>query len=81
MNPTFTRKLGLQVQKTEVNAQKIDGLSFETFGIVIVSFSVNNEASRSQFFGEIFLIAMVSINIVLGKSFFILSNIKINCLE
>ena len=38
MNPALTRKLCLQIRKTNVGAQKIDGSTFETFGMVIVDF-------------------------------------------
>ena len=38
MNPAFTRKLGLHIQKTNVGVQKIDGSTLETFGMVITDF-------------------------------------------
>ena len=38
MTPAYTKKLGFQTQKTYVGAQKIDGLSLNTFGMVIASF-------------------------------------------
>ena len=38
MISAYTSKLGLQVYHTVVKAQKIDGFTLETFGIVLVSF-------------------------------------------
>ena len=34
----YAKKLGLQVQKTDVGAQKIDGSTLETYGMVIAGF-------------------------------------------
>ena len=38
--PAYAKKLGLQVQKTDVNAQKINGSTLETYGMVIAGFQV-----------------------------------------
>ena len=38
MSPAYAKKLGLQVRKTDVGAQKINGSTLETFGMVIASF-------------------------------------------
>lgn len=38
MASAYTKKLGLWMQKTNVGTQKIDGLTLETYGIVIASF-------------------------------------------
>ena len=38
MNPAFIQKLGLNILKTNVKAQKINGFTFETFGMVIADF-------------------------------------------
>lgn len=64
-----------------VDDQKINGLSFENFGMIIAIYSMNDKIRRSRFFEEIFLLAFIYINIVLGISVFALSNIKINFLE
>ena len=50
MNPTFTWKLGLHIQKTNIGAQKIDGSIFESFGMVIADFQVKDTGSRPKFF-------------------------------
>ena len=38
MTPTYTAKLGLKVRKTDIGAQKIDGSTLETFGMVLANF-------------------------------------------
>ena len=50
MTPAYTAQLGLKVQKTNINAQKIDGSSLTTYGIVIAAFQVLNMLNSSQFF-------------------------------
>ena len=42
IHPTFIEKLGLVVQTTNVGAQKIDGITFETYEMVVVVFSVTD---------------------------------------
>ena len=50
MTPAYTAQLGLKVQKTNIGAQKIDGSSLKTHGIVIATFQVFDKLSRSWFF-------------------------------
>ena len=38
MTPGYALKLGLKVRPTDVGAQKIDGSTLETFGMVLASF-------------------------------------------
>ena len=38
--PTYAKKLGLRVRKTDVGAQKIDGSTLKTYNMVITSFQV-----------------------------------------
>ena len=38
MSPAYASKLGLKVYHTDVRAQKIDGSTLETFGMVLASF-------------------------------------------
>lgn len=81
MSLIFYKELSFWVFKIEVSTQKIDSSRFETYGIVIVSFSINNKVDKSRFLDETFLIATFSMNIVLGMLFLILSNAKINFLK
>lgn len=51
------------------------------FGMVIVAFLVNNKDEKIRFFKKAFLLANVSSDIVLGISFFTLSNANVRFLE
>ena len=57
MTPAYIKQLGLQVQKTDVGAQRIDGTLFQTFRMVIPSFQVEDKFDRAWFFQELFLLA------------------------
>ena len=54
MTPAYTKWLGHWTQKTDIGAQKIDGLLLEIFKIVIAVFQVINTFSKIWFFQEIF---------------------------
>ena len=79
--PTFAEKLGLVVQFTNVGAQKIDGTTFETYGMVITSFSMTDQANKIRFFEETFLVANISTDMVLEISFLTLSDTDVNFLK
>lgn len=81
ISPTFANKLDLWIWQTKIDTQKIDGSSFEIFGIVIASFLMNNIVGKSRFLKEIFLLANISIDIALKMPILILNNAKINILE
>ena len=78
MNPNFTRKLGLKVQKTNVGAQKIDGSALKTFGMVIADFQVEDKANRPRFFQETFLVADTKFEVILGIPFLKISNTDVS---
>ena len=50
MTPAYAKQLGLRTQKTDVRAQKINGLSLQTFEMVITSFKVEDKRGRARFF-------------------------------
>ena len=74
MTPTYVAKLGLQVRKTDIRAQKIDGSTLETFEMVLADFQVGDKLGRARFFQETFLLADISAEVVLGMFFLNLSN-------
>ena len=78
MHPVFAERLGLVVQTTNVNAEKIHGTIFEAYGIVIVVFSMTDQADRVRFFEKTFLIANVSPNVILGMFFLSLIGVDID---
>ena len=74
MTPAYASRLGLRVHRTNIGAQKIDGSTLETFGMVLASFQVEDKLRRIRFFQETFLLADISAEIVLGMPFLTLSN-------
>ena len=74
----FAERLGLVVQTTNIGTQKINGTTFETYGMVVAVFSVTNQANKIKFFKETFLVANISPNVVLGMLFLTLSGADVN---
>ena len=78
MSPAFASQLGLRIWKTNVGAQKIDGTTLETFGMVVSTFFLLNKDGQKRLLKESFLLADVKPNIVLGIPFLTINNIDIN---
>ena len=66
MTPAYASRLSLWVYHTNIGAQKIDGFTLETFGMVLVSFQVEDKLGKAQFFQETFLLADINVEIVLA---------------
>ena len=81
MTLAYTTHLGLKVRVTNVGVQKIDGSSLATYDMVIAAFQVVNKLSCSQFFQETFLLADISIEVVLGILFLTFSNADVQFAE
>ena len=81
MTLAYASKLGFWVQKTYVGAQKIDSSSLWTFRMVIASFQVEDKLGRARFFQKLFLLAEISIGVVLRMLFLTLSNADIQFAE
>ena len=73
----FTQKLGFYIQKTNVRAQKINSSMFETFGMVIADFQVENKGVRPRFFQKIFLVADTKFKVILRMLFLKISNANV----
>ncbi len=65
MTLTYVVKLNLVTRKTDISAQKINGLPLVTYEMVLAGFSVQNKLGKVQFFEETFLLADTSIEVVL----------------
>ena len=74
ISSVFAFQLGLKNQKINVRAQKIDGTTLKTYGIVVSTFSLTDNNSRKRFFEENFLLIDVKPEIVLGMLFLTMSN-------
>ena len=81
MTPAYTLKLGLRVRQTNIQAQKINGSTLEMFGMVLASFQVEDKLGRARFFQETFLLANISVKVVLGILFLTFSNANIQFAE
>ena len=81
MTLAYAAHLGLKVRVTNVGAQKIDGSSLATYSMVIAAFQVVNKLGRSQFFQEHFLLANISMKIVLSMLFLTFSNVDVQFAE
>ena len=78
--PVFAKELGLLIRSTDVGAQKINGTTLETYGMVVVAFLVEKKANQVRFFKETFLVANVSLEVVLGMLFLTLSSADVDFL-
>ena len=81
INPAYAKQLGLQGQKTNVRAQKIDNSLLKTFKIVITGFQIEDKLDKARFFQESFLLTNTSIKVVLRMPFLTLSNANIQFAE
>ena len=77
MTPAYTKQLSLHIQKTDIGAQKINGLLLRTFEMVIASFQGKDKLDRARFLQESFLLAETSMVIVLEMLFLTFSNADI----
>ena len=78
IHPSFAKQLGLSIWLMDIGAQRIDGTTLDTYGIVVAAFSVVDKANRVRFFEEIFLWANVSPEVVLGIPFLTLSGANVH---
>ena len=80
IHPTFAKELRLLIRPINVKAQKIDGITLNTYEIVVAAFSINDKANQVRFFEKTFLIANISPEVVFGILFLILSGGNIHFL-
>lgn len=77
----FDKELGLLINPTNVEAQKINGIILNTYGIIVAAFSMINKVYQIRNFKKIFLVANVSLKIVFRIFFLTLSNAYIDFLD
>lgn len=78
MSQTFAHQLDLKVWKTNIEAQKVDSTTLETYKIVVSTFSVLDKDGRKRLFENRFLLADVKPDIVLAILFLAMSNTDID---
>ena len=81
IHPIFVKELGLPIRPINVGAQKIDGSTLDTYGMVVTAFSVTDKANQVRFFEETFLVANVSPEVVLRIPFLTLSGADVDFLD
>ena len=81
MTPAYALRLGLQARHTNVGAQKIDGFTLQTFGMVLADFQVEDKLGKARFFQETFLLVNISAKIVLSMPFLTFSNADVQFVE
>ena len=81
MTLAFALKLGLKTHHTDIGAQKIDDSTLQTFGTVLASFQVEDKLGRAWFFQKLFLLADITMQLMLGMLFLTLSNADVSFLQ
>ena len=81
MVSSYTKELGLQVQKTNIRAQKIDASTLVTYGMVITGFPIQDKFGKARFFQETFQITDISLEVVIQILFWTLSKVEVHFVE
>ena len=77
----YALKWGFQVYHIDIRAQKIDGSTLKIFKMVIASFQVEDKLRSARFFRETFLLADISVEVVLDMLFLTFSNADVQFVE
>lgn len=77
MTLTHAAKLGLIPRSTNIGVEKIDGLALKTYKMTTIGFWVIDKLGQIRFFEETFLLADISIKVVLEMLFLYLSNTNV----
>ena len=77
----YAAHLGLTMRATDGSVQKIDRFLPTTYGIIIVTFQIVNKLYRFWVFQKTFLLANISMDVILGIFFPIFSNANIQFAE
>ena len=78
MSQAFAHELGFKIWKTNIEVEKIDNTTLETYGIVVSTFFVLDENGRKRFFEESFLLTDVKLEIMLEMLFLTISNANVD---
>lgn len=77
MTLVYIKKLGFVIWKIDIDDQKIDDSALMTYYMAIVRFLLKDKLRRDWFFEKIFLLANISMKIVLKMPFFTFVNADI----
>ena len=79
--PTFAQKLALFIRPTDIGAQKIDSIKLNTYRMVVAAFLITDKVNQVSFFEKTFLVANISMKVVLLILFLTLSGTDIDFLD
>lgn len=77
----FGIKLKLSIMPTNIRAQKIDGITLNTFKMIVAAFFMTDKINQVSFFKKTFLVTNVSLEIIIGILFLTLSDTNIDFLD
>ena len=77
---SFAKQLSLSIRLIDVGAQKIEDIILDTHEMVVVTFLVVDNVNRVWFLEKTFLMANISLKVVLAMLFFTLSGADIHFL-
>ena len=78
MSQAFTFQPGFKMQKTNIEAQKIDDITLEIYEIVVSTFFMLDKDKRKRFFKKSFLLTNVNPDIMLEMLFLTMNNVDID---
>ena len=78
MHLSFAQQVGFPIRPTDVRAQKINSTMLDTHRMVVAAFSVVDKANQVRFFEEIFLVANISSEVILGMPFLTLRDADVD---
>ena len=78
MIPASASQQAVKIWKNNIQDQKIDGTTLETYEMVVFIFFLSDKDDRKWFFKENFLLADVKPDTVLGMPFLTMINADIN---
>ena len=77
----FVKQLGFSIKPIDIEVQKINDNTLNTYGIVVAAFWVTNKANQVKFCEKTFLIVNVSLEVILEIYFLSLSSANIEFLD
>lgn len=77
MTQVYAFKLGFWVHRINVEAKKIDDSTLKMIRIVLASFELEKKLGKSTFFHKTFLLADISVEVVLMMFFLTFSNVEL----
>ena len=78
---TFAQELGPSIRQTDIKKKKIDSTTLDTYRMVIIIFLVTDKVNWIRFFEKTFLVANISLKLVLRMLFLTMNSVDVNFLD